>query len=304
MNTLHVGRGTSHSAMTIFPLWGTTTGYRRYTMNGAGLDVSEVDDGPDVGTLMVGNVGDRPALVLPGQLFEGGWQHRMASHGVMVGVHQRIPVEVTCVEQGRWGGTASQHSRGRRATPYIRDSVRRGGNVQTEVWNRVAVHTQDVGVPSPHNQLSQSDLHWVRHSPPQGNPTASLVHRLDQASSDRSWSRVRALPGQIGVLVGIGGQPYLAEVFDSPLRLRQQLPGLLETMALDARGAPPMVTPSRRARRFIDRVEDVDLADTAGAGIGELRHGLTPYVHVAALSWQGKDVHATLTNVRHPMLAA
>ena len=106
MNELHVGRGITHGAMTVFPLWGDTGEYRRYTMGGRHLDVTEVEDGPDVGTLLVANEADRPALVLEGQLFEGGWQHRMSRHSLMVGVHQQVPVEVACVEAGRWGGTS------------------------------------------------------------------------------------------------------------------------------------------------------------------------------------------------------
>lgn len=109
MIELQVGRGTTRGARTVFPLWGAVGGYRRYTMGGRGLDVREVDGAPDVGTLMVRNVDDRPALVLEGQLFEGGWQHRMARHPVMIGMHQWIAIDVACVEQGRWGGTARQH---------------------------------------------------------------------------------------------------------------------------------------------------------------------------------------------------
>lgn len=305
MNELHVGRGTTHGAMTVFPLWAATSGYRRYTMGGRDVEVTEADGNPDVGTLMVGNVGDRPALVLAGQLFEGGWQHRMATGSVMIGVHQRIAVEVACVEQGRWAGTARQHSRGRRATPYVRDSVRHGGDVQTEVWNRVAVHTQDVGVPSPGNRLSMSDLHWLRTTAPEGNPTGSFVHRLDQARAEReAWSTLRPLPGQVGVLVGIGGHPYSAEVFDSPYRLRVQLPALLEAAALDARLAPPVATPSRRARRFLDRLDHIRLERREPAGIAERQRGSSEYADVSLLRWQDHDVHATITNVRHPMLVA
>ncbi|WP_277454087.1 DUF6569 family protein [Janibacter sp. DB-40] len=306
MNELHVGRGTTRGAMTVFPLWGQAGRYRRYTIGGGSdLDVTEVvEDGPRVDTLMVDNPGDRPALVLEGTLFEGGWQHRMACHSVMVGVHQRIPVEVACVEQGRWGGTSRQNTKGRRATPYVRDSGRRGGDVQGEVWNRVAVHTQDVGVPTPGRRLSHSDLHWVRHTPPPGNPTASFVHRLDRAQDERkAWSSLRALPGQIGVLIGISGQPYIAEVFDFPSRLRRQLPGLLEAAALDARGMPTIATPSRRAHRFIDRLEHVKLTQVAPAGVAERFSGANEYADMSRLRWQGQDVHARMTNVNHPMLA-
>lgn len=183
MNHLHLGRGTTRGAMTVFPLWSTATGWGRYTMDHRHLGVREVEDGPDVGTLMVGNTGDRPLLVLEGQLFEGGWQHRMATRSVLVGVHQRIPVDVACVEEGRWGGSCRQHSRGRRATPYVRDAVRGGGDVQGTVWRRVAEHT--------------AGTH---------NATGSLVSHVDALDIDTADFEV--LAGQVGVLVGIGGQPY------------------------------------------------------------------------------------------------
>lgn len=282
MNELHVGRGTTRGAMTVFPLWGATSGGRRYTIGGRGLHVTEVDGDPDVGTLLVGNVEDRPALVLEGQLFEGGWQHRMAQRSLMIGVHQRIPVPVACVERGRWGGTARQHSRGRRATPYVKDSVRRNVDVQGEVWRRVGTHTDGTV-----------------------NPTGSFVTRLDGADREReTWSTLKPLPGQVGVLIGIGGQPYVAEVFDSPYRLRSQLPPLLEAAALDALLAPSIETPSRRARRFVERLDHVRHNRVEPAGIAERRLGSTEYADVTTLHWQGHDVHSSITNVRHPMLVA
>ena len=92
MDNLHIGRGITRGAMTVFPIWNATYGHGRYSLTGRHLDVTEVDAGPQVDTLMVGNVGDRPALVFEGQLFEGGWQHRMATRSIVVGVHQRVPV--------------------------------------------------------------------------------------------------------------------------------------------------------------------------------------------------------------------
>lgn len=305
MNTLHVGRGTTHGAMTVFPLWGTATGYGKYTVAGTGaLDVSELETGAQVNTLMLGNPGDRPVFVPEGTLFEGGWQHRMACHSVMIGVHQRIPVEVVCVEQGRWAGAAKQHTHGRRATPYVRDALRRADSVQDEVWNRVAVHTQDVRVPTPQRRLSHSELAWVRHSAPRGNPTGSLVARLNRAKDEqRAWSTLRPLSGQTGVLIGIAGQPYCAEVFGSPMRLRVQMQALLEAAALDARQAEHVATPSRRAHRFIGRVEQLELTPAGPAGVGRRWCGSSSYADVAALQWQDMDVHQRMTNVRHPMLA-
>lgn len=287
MNELHVGRGTTRGAMTVFPLWAAGSGSSRYAIGGQRLDVTEVENGPDVGTLVVHNTGDRPALVLEGQLFEGGWQHRMAVHSTMIGAHQRTRVEVACVEQGRWGGTAQQRSRGRRATPYVRDSVRRGGDVQSEVWNRVSRHAGEPGTRDSHN------------------PTGSFVRRLDEADAERAaWSTLCPLPGQVGVLIGIGGQPYIAEVFETEMQLRGQMPSLLEAAALDARLAPPVETPARRARRFVERIDWVRDEHLEPAGIAVRRRGSTEYVDIATLRWEDQDVHSRMTNVRHPLLAA
>lgn len=282
MQTLHVGRGTTRGAMTVFPLWTTTSGSCRYTTQTKHLDVTEVEGGPHVGALMVGNTGNRPALVLEGQLFEGGWQHRMSMKSLLVGVHQRISVQVACVEQGRWSGERGQRTRGRRATPYLRDAARWGGDVQGEVWNRVARHTQGTD-----------------------NPTQSYVEHLDRVGGGLTdWSDLQPLPGQAGVLIGIGGQPYVAEVFDSPDTLRDQLGTILEAAALDAQLAPPVETPGRRARRFIDRCDALRYDRVGAAGIGEEQRARSAYVDATALRWDGHDVHTRLSNVRHPMLVA
>lgn len=285
---LHVGRGETRGALTVFPLWTAHTsagrGYRRYTMGGRGLDVTELTEGPSVDHLQVGNTGDHPALVLEGQLFEGGWQHRMARHSTMIGVHQRLAVDVACVEQGRWGGSSRQHSRGRRATPYVRDSVRRAaGDVQDEVWARVADHTR-------------------AFTGGEENQTQSLVRRMDADSELRSWADLRPLPGQTGVLLGVGGQPLVAEVFDSPTSLRRALPALLEAAALDALLAPPVPTPGRRARRFADRAGRLRPVRYEPAGIAERRYTGNDHLDAASLHWDGVDVHTRLTYVRHPVL--
>lgn len=305
MQDVHVGRGTTHGAMTVFPLWSAATGRGRYTVNGVGLDVTEMPGGPSVSSLLIGNTGDEPALVLAGQLFEGGWQHRMSLGSVLIGVRDRLPVPVACVEQGRWGGATAprgtaQNSCGRRASPFVRDSVRRGTDVQSTVWERVAGHVREEEV-----RTSTRD---DRHDPRGRNATQSFVDRLDRAEEEsRTWSRLRALPGQIGVMIGIGGQPLVAELFDSPTRLQEQLETLLTSAAIDARLAAPLETPGRRARRFLTRAREVRLQGVDGPGLGHHLAGRTSHVDVTTLRWTEpvvSDLHTTLTNVRHPLLVA
>lgn len=281
MKNLHVGRGITRGAMTVFPLWAPRSGAGRHTLSPRHLEINESDGGPDVGTLMVGNVGDRPALVMEGQLFEGGWQHRMATRSVMVGVHQRMAMDVACVEQGRWQGDRVQRTTGRRATPRIRESVRVAADVQQEVWDRVATYTAGTE-----------------------NPTDSFVRRLDDGRGAVDWADYRTLPGQSGVLIGLGGHPYAAELFAGERQLIQQVKAILEAAALDAAQVPAVETPGRRARRFIDRFERLEFGERRTAGVAEEHLARSPHLDASVLRWQDAPVHVRMSNVRHPVLVA
>ncbi|TIC84431.1 DUF6569 family protein [Nocardioides sp. GY 10127] len=288
MIDLHVGRGTSRGAITVFPLWSATPAPAgtsvQYTADPRHLDVRELADGPQVSLLDVGNTASRPALVLGGQLFEGGWQHRMARRSTLIAAGERQQVEVACVEAGRWSGESAQRSLGRRATPLVRDAVRTGRDVQSEVWGRVARHTGRL--------------------PGAGNETGSLVRHLDASELDRAAlvPDVLPLPGQVGVLIGLGGQPYLAEVFDSPDTLAVQLPALLAAVAADAALAPQVPTPGRRARRFVGRALPLELRETGPAGVGTRCEAAHEHVVAEALRHLDRDLHLLLTNPRHPLL--
>ena len=162
-------------------------------------------------------------------------------------------------------------TRGRRATPFVREAIRCGGDVQAGVWDRVA-----------------------RHTAGRDNVTQSFVRHLDDAAGEAAdWSDLRPLPGQCGVLIGVGGQPYVAEVFENSMVLRRQLGSILESAALDAIGAPGGATPGRRARRFLDRVSLVRTQHAGDAGLGEEHAGRSQYADVTSLLWEGRDAPHT-----------
>lgn len=142
---LHIGQGTTVGALTVFPVWhdGHVRSVRTYDTGSATLAVSEADTGPSVPTLQVTNSGEKPVLVLDGQLFEGGMQHRMATRSTLVRAGGGMPIEVACVEQSRWAGATAQATRGRRANLVVRDGYGAGG--QEEVWRRIASYDATAG---------------------------------------------------------------------------------------------------------------------------------------------------------------
>lgn len=278
---LHVGQGTTVGSLTVFPVWHDrpVSAKRRYETSAEALAVEELDAGPSVPQLSVTNTGDQPVLVLDGQLFEGGWQHRMATRSVLVPAGQRQAIDVACVEQQRWGGAARQVSRGRRASTYVRDGFEQPGQ-QQEVWRRIERY----------GAASATGTH-----------TAHLDAVEEQARVVAQ--HVRPLAGQCGVLVGIAGQPLVLEVFDHPLTLREQLPSIVRAAALDGYGRPALPTPGRRARRMLERHARTGLDWEPAVGqAARLGRATTPDLDVMALRESYRTVHLRATYRRHPVL--
>ncbi len=276
---LHLGRPLVRGGLTLFPVWnGTAVLTRGYDLRSSLLRVEERTGSPVVGELVVRNAGARPALVLEGELLEGGQQHRLAAASALVGAGQAHVLEVRCVEEGRWHGSGSHVRAGRRAPVAVRT-----GRDQGEVWERV-------------RGLEQ------RYDP---SGTHSLLEAIGRAaaSAAESVAGLRPLPFTCGLLIGIGGQPTMLEVFDSPRSFAQAWDALVRSVAVDALSAAPVPTPGRRARRFLDRLSHVDLHRTP-AGIGTSVRGETPYARLHALEWRGRVVHAVATNPRHELVAA
>ena len=282
---LHVGRGVTRGALTVFPVWNGDGGPRGYSTRLDKLVVGEDQAGPSVPGLVATYAGTKPALVLEGYLFEGGWQHRMAVSSVLLAPGQPSVVEVACVEHGRWGGAQRQAARGRRATPFVRSGASippDGQDRQGEVWRRVETYVGRA----------------------RGNATGSLVGHLDDVESDvrRTTAGLRPLAGQAGVVIGIAGQPVMVEVFDDPRTLREQFDSIIAAAGLDALGQPEVATPARRARRLVERLEAVQLMPCGPAGVGTRLEARNEYVDASALTWRARTIHLRATNVRHPML--
>lgn len=278
---LHVGQGTTIGALTVFPVWNGRAGVRHYVTDAAALEVAEVEGGavPQLGAV---NRGSKDVLVLDGQLFEGGWQHRMAARSTVVGAGERSTVDVVCVEQGRWGGAREQVTRGRRASTYVRGGLAAHGadDAQSEVWRRVG--RDAVGL-----------------------PTGSFVDHLDRAGDrlQRRVARLRPLPGQTGVLVGVAGHPLLLEDFDHPRTLAEQYDAILRAAVLDCAGRPAEPTPGRRARRVVERLSRVRPEGPLDAdGRSRLLRARTDRLDVAVLERDGRRVHLRVVSPHHPVV--
>lgn len=117
---LHLGRPVHRGALTLFPVWnGRAVGGRGYDAISA-VAVAERAGSPVVGQLVVTNGGSRPALLVEGELLEGGQQHRVVSRSTLLAAGGSSVLDVRCVEAGRWAGQQTHTRSGQRAPLDVR----------------------------------------------------------------------------------------------------------------------------------------------------------------------------------------
>jgi ARG and Rhodanese-Phosphatase-superfamily-associated Protein domain len=296
---LHLGAPVQAGPLTVFPVWTDVPlddrPYRT-TLPKAGK-VAELQDGPSVPELKVTNPGAAPVLLIEGALLEGGWQHRVLAHSVLVGAHDDVTVEVRCVEQRRWGGDRDQRLGSRSAPLAVRGALRgiRTGVPrqaehahfadQSDVWERVTHYERSYG---------RSD-------------TSSLVEVQTNLDNQVQGvvKAVRPLPAQRGVLIGIGGHPVLLEMFDHPQTLIDEWDAILSSVAVDGLLTPAEATPGHRARAFVRGVMATDVVETGPAGTATAFAGSDGnLVSARGIATADRIIHAAVINIRHEVVLA
>jgi len=209
---------------------------------------------------VVTNEGARTVLLLEGELLEGGWQHRTLVRDLLLAPHTSRAVTVACVEQGRWSGSPEHRHGARRTSPSVRCALGQDEDTrQSAVWSRVGRYEAALG----------------------SSPTGSLLDHLDGLTNGVGRHGGAPLPGQRGVILGVGGQPLVLEMF------------------------------GRRARRMAAHLAGVPLADSVGdgsagdVGVGTNLTAHTTHAVVTGIATPtGGLAHLSALNTRHPLLVA
>ena len=260
-----------------------------------GLEITEQGSAVVPG-ITVTNPLDRPVLLVEGETITGGQQNRVLNVSVLVPAQSTLTVPVSCVEAGRWGGSA----RFDRGTTFATRRVRR-----TKV--------ESVGRDVASNELHRSDQgavwHVIDHElnrlkvDSSTNAMHSLEALLDAPSEAASHDhlaeavdelvRLGPLPGQCGVVIAHGARIVSAEVFASSELLAANWSALVRAALLDA---PEHVTgrPSlERALRFVHRLTRARAVEADGVGLGREVHLRSPRIVGQVLILDGAVVHAS-----------
>jgi len=239
-----------------------------YRNRGDAQPVARSYDGPSVNQLVLVNHSKRPLLLLAGELVSGGKQDRViAKDRIVAPLGAPLPLDVFCVEHGRWSSGAQFNA----AKTIVHPSVREQAAVnqqQSDVWAAVGGGTTAARRPA---------------APPAAVPSAELAATIEREAPTQSYEKiygsqrvgasVDALVGEIqrkfrketsglkgervvGVVVAYGGEVAWSDIFASDALFESYWNKLLRSYAVEAVARPTLreKAPVEEAQEFLQRL--------------------------------------------------
>lgn len=191
------------------------------------IEITEVSEGGDVPTLMVANNSDTMVFLMAGEQLIGAKQNRVLNVSIMVPTHGKVPIPVSCVEEGRWdyhsrkfhsAGTSSHSHLRRRMAEDVDESyheVRRPDSKQDRVWNEVNRKLSKMGSRSKSEALEQ-------------------VYQDHRTGIEDTIRDVRIPEDCCGIAFAFNGKIAGMDIFDKPSTLSKLSPKLIKAYAIDA----------------------------------------------------------------------
>jgi hypothetical protein len=280
------------------------------------IAVPQYAGGASVNQLVLINRSKRPLLLLAGELVSGGKQDRIIGKDRIVPVGaEPLPLDVFCVEHGRWTGDSSQFTASK---TIVHPSVREQAAVeqkQTEVWAAVAGGTMagasgSTSAPNaPAARLSANELadaisseaptqsyRKIYESRRVGGSVDSFVDQVQ-----RRFARATSgLKGEhvVGVVVAYGGEVAWSDIFASGELFHQYWSKLLRSYAVEALARPTLRETASvdDAREFLRRPSGREVQETE-AGVyrwREITEGSLALIELDALQPKTMTLHRLL----------
>ena len=241
----------------------------RRTRDGRAVRVPQ--GGASVNQLALINRSGKPLVLLAGEVVTGGKQDRViAKDRIVPPGAEPLPLDVFCVEHGRWSAGSNFSA----AKLMVHPSVREKAAVeqkQDEVWAAVRSGTtarvaSDAASPAPaisgrtlartvETEAPTQSYAKIYQSPRIGQSVESFA-----AEVERRFARAtRELKGErvIGVVIAYGGEVAWADVFASGALFENYWPKLLRSYVVEALARPPLQERATLddAREFLEPVK-------------------------------------------------
>ena len=275
-----------------------------------GRPAPQYNTGASVNQLVLINRGKRPLLLLAGELVSGGKQDRIiAKDRIVAPGAEPLPLDVFCVEHGRW----SSGSQFAASKTIVHPSVREQAAVkqsQTDVWAAVtAGSTAEAAPASPRASLSADNLSSVmrEEAPTQSydkiyksKRVGGSVDNFVEIVQKRFAKATSGLKGEhlVGVVVAYGGEVAWSDIFASGDLFDQYWSKLLRSYAVEALARPTLreTASTDDAREFLRHLNGREVQETE-AGVyrwRETTEGQLALIELDALQPKPMTLHRLL----------
>jgi hypothetical protein len=266
--------------------------------------------GASVNQLVLINRSKRPLLLLAGELVSGGKQDRVIGKDRIVPAGAPpLPLDVFCVEHGRWTGSSQFAA----ANTIVHPSVRERAAVdqkQTEVWDAVRSGTTAKAAPAaPPPQISGYSIQGAIA----GNGRTEAYEKIYESRAvgvsiddfvdevqRRFASATSGLKGErvVGVVVAYGGEVAWSDIFASGNLFDHYWRKLLRSYAVEALTRPTYRQAASRdnANDFLRRLNGRETQETE-PGVyrwREIKEGQLAQIELDALQPKPMTLHRLL----------
>jgi len=238
------------------------------------------ESGAQVNQLVLVNRGKRPLLLLAGEVISGGKQDRIIGKDRIVPVGgEPLPLNVFCVERGRWSVASAFVAAKMMAHPSVREKAAVAQN-QSEVWATVQAGTSSNLEASSRvaNAAPALSADALRELESTEAPTGSYVKMYGSPrvkgsvenfaqEVERRFARATAnLKDEhlVGVVVSYGGEVAWSDVFASQQLFERYWPKLLRSYVVEALARPELKERAsvEDAREFLTRAGGHERAES------------------------------------------
>jgi len=223
---------------------------------------------PSVNQLVLVNHSKRPLLLLAGELVSGGKQDRViAKDRIVAPFGEPLPLDVFCVEHGRWSQGAQFSSAKTIVHPSVREQVAVKQR-QSDVWAAVSGGTTAAmpsAAPAPRVPSAELSATIENEAPTQsydkiygsrrvGTSVETVVGEIERKFHKETSGLKRERV--VGVVVAYGGQVAWSDIFASDALFASYWNKLLRSYAVEAVARPTLreKASSEDAREFLQRL--------------------------------------------------
>jgi hypothetical protein len=275
-----------------------------------GVALPQYNSSASVNQLVLINRGKRPVVLLAGELVSGGKQDRIiAKDRIVAPGSDPLPLDVFCVEHGRWSSGLQFSAANTMVHPSVREQAAVNQS-QTEVWDSVQKGTTSsvTAAPSAAPRIEARELNDALASAPTQSYSKIYQHSKVGVSVDDFVDEIqrrfaRATSGGkgeyiVGVVVAYGGEVAWSDIFASSDLFHHYWSKLLRSYAVEALARPTFREVASRddADEFLRRLRGREQVESE-PGVyrwSEITEGRLAQIELEALEPKPMTLHRLL----------